>query len=163
MTAADVLTRARAACDVPVRYRLGQPGRVIPKGATEAVLPAECDCSGFVCYCLNMERFQWIVDAHGFRHIIWLDTTVIAADAKFHERWFEQCAPAPGCLIVYPDRGGKQGHVGIVSEVKAGKVTKVIHCSRGNERTGNAIQETGPEVFVKGGAVTVWCKAVSRA
>ena len=44
--------------------------------------------------------------------------------------------------------GNKIGHVGIVSEVKNGKMTKVIHCSSGNDKKYNdSIQETSPTVF----------------
>lgn len=149
MTDALALARAQAALSVPVRYKLGQPGRIIYPGAT--VLPPECDCSGFVFWCLNMERFQWVDDT-----VRWLDTTAIWRDARFPRRWFECIDPVPGCLIVYPDRNGKQGHVGIVSAVVDGKVAAVIHCSAGNyRRTGSAVQETGPEVFERNGAITV--------
>jgi hypothetical protein len=66
----------------------------------------------------------------------------------------------PGDLIVYPgDRTVfpvHVGHVGIVSETRpipmissAGEVVKVIHCSAGNyHRTGDAVQETDPAVFL---------------
>ena len=62
--------------------------------------------------------------------------------------------PEPGCIAVY-GAGMAIGHVGIVSEVKLGAMSRVIHCSSGNSRKfGAAIQETSPTVFNR--ADTVW-------
>ena len=62
--------------------------------------------------------------------------------------------PEPGCIAVY-GAGRAIGHVGIVSEVKLGAMSRVIHCSSGNSRKfGAAIQETSPTVFNR--ADTVW-------
>lgn len=148
---ADTLARARAAIKRPVTYTLGLPGRVIPKGATTAPLPAECDCSGFVAYCENRERFVKTESGN-----IWFDTWFIHYDASRPGEWFEACPPELGCLIVWPDRrvsGRKrEGHIGIVSEVIDGKVSKVIHCAASHPK-GRAVQETGPEVFTKNGAI----------
>jgi hypothetical protein len=48
-----------------------------------------------------------------------------------------------------------------VTEVREGKVTKVIHCSSGNfRRYGDAIKETPPTVFQVPDAIFVWFEGV---
>ena len=66
-------------------------------------------------------------------------------------------AAKPGALIIYP--GGKKGvgHVGIVTQVLKGAAIKVLHCSAGNYRKlGDAIAETGPEVWKRDDARFLW-------
>jgi hypothetical protein len=54
----------------------------------------------------------------------------------------------PGDLLVYPDSGGRQGHIGIVTVQDGQGPVLVIHCSSGNfTHTGDAIRETPPLVF----------------
>ena len=144
----DTLARARSAVDKPVTYKLGQPGRVIPPKATTAPLPKLCDCSGFAFWCLNRERFT--KKRNGIE--VWFDTSGIHGDARLTQMFFEPCAPESGCLIVWPDGNGKEGHVGIVSEVVDGKVARVIHCAASHPK-GRAVQETGPEVFERNNAI----------
>jgi hypothetical protein len=64
---------------------------------------------------------------------------------------------------VFPSKKPRRpyGHVGIVTEVREGKVTKVIHCSSGNfRRHGDAIKETPPTVFQVPDAIFVWFEGV---
>src|SRR6185369_16922931 len=54
----------------------------------------------------------------------------------------------PGDVIVYPDQGGKQGHIGIISGMDNNGELKVIHCSKGNfKKFGDATRETDSAVW----------------
>lgn len=107
------LARARSAlhADPPIRYKLG-------KGGFDPSLPTpaptgECDCSGFVAWCLGLGRDQR--RAHGF----WISTTDIVRDALGAQRLFVRLeGPEPGCVAAYPDRAGRQGHAAIVAQAR---------------------------------------------
>lgn len=136
-----MLTRARSCLGKNTRYKLG-------KGGINPVNPLtpECDCSGFVAWTIGIPREL------PPRSGKWLQTTTYwEGGGAVGDSLFDLTTPAqaePGDLYVYPDGGGKQGHMGIISEVQNGKPSKVIHCSKGNDtRYRDAIQETETAVF----------------
>lgn len=167
MRVADLLKRARSAAGRGCGYGLGA-GAQVPTAYKPWDENEECDCSAFVCWSLGLSKQQslaWLKPVNGG----WFNTDGIWWDALFERSGFfsalgildqtTQMAASPGNVIVYPSRSlaqrkgypkhtAKIGHVGIVTEVNSGKVTKVIHCSAGNERQlGDAIAETDPKVF----------------
>lgn len=135
------LNRARSNIRKGVRYKLGKGGFDPSRKMT-----SECDCSGFVAWAIGIPRE--LPPGSGN----WLQTTTYwegggSAGSGLFDLIPEYLAE-PGDIIVYPDRSGKQGHMGIVSTVDSGSVTQVIHCSSSNDRDFNdAIQETAPTVF----------------
>jgi len=146
MTHADVLDRARSAIGQGAVYRLGRggyaPGAPLPFGPTR-----ECDCSGFVCWCLRISRH--VFEGHRLYGVYdheWVSTSTIVQDAlsaspgAFLRLAWPQARP--GDLLVYA--GKPVGHVGVVGEVDANGPVTVVHCSSGNfRRTNDAIRETG--------------------
>lgn len=152
------IARARSACNRGISYGLGQGG-MEPRDD----LPtrnARCDCSGFAAWGLSLDRFQGDKGKLHSKAIPWIETTAIARDATGAQRLFQQIEkPVPGCLVVYGDRkvlGRKrEGHIGFVSEVRNRLDFDVIHCSVGNDRKGDAIQETHGALFVRANAIFV--------
>jgi len=115
-----------------------------------------CDCSGFAMWAWGLSRFQ---------KPAWYDTSRISADARFDGKLFEALASwddlKPGDGLVWGDRHGKQGHVGIVVAVDP---VRVVHCSRGNwlaYEPHDAIRETDAGVFERNGALAVRCKVLT--
>lgn len=142
--ATDVIARAKSAINKGIRYKLGSGG-MKPKLA----LPSDnklCDCSGFVCWVFGLSRQTDIPFYKKFGG--WIYTDAMVEDIKSTAGIFERIdTPEVGCIVVY-GAGIKIGHVGIVSKVNNGEMTKVIHCSSGNDRHfSDAIQETAPDVF----------------
>jgi hypothetical protein len=70
----------------------------------------------------------------------WIESTAIYRDATGRQRAFVRIAQAvPGCIAVYPDRGRRQGHAGIVVTVKAsGEVDQMAHMSTSGLAVTNA-------------------------
>lgn len=157
MTAADTVARARGACGHGCDYKLGAGGMRPndPQPWDEREGRKECDCSGFAMWAWGMSRLQ----KPGGRDL-WYDTSQIARDARYSGQLFELLdsweSLRPGDGLVWGDRHGKQGHVGIVV---ATEPLAVAHCSRGNwTRTKDAIQETPSAIFADNGALAVRCK-----
>ena len=117
-----------------------------------------CDCSGFVCWILGISRKT--TNSFYEKYSGWIYTDSMVADINSQAGIFEKLTtPEVGCIVVY-GAGNKIGHVGIVYEVTNGKMSKVIHCSLGNDSNyGDSIQETAPTVFNKADAV--WGKFTS--
>jgi hypothetical protein len=94
-----------------------------------------CDCSGFAAWCLKASRHTddwWYHEWNGG----WIETSAIVRDTLTEYGFFspvEWKDAKPGHLLVYGDKDGHQGHVGIVSEVGPDGPMMVIHCSRGND------------------------------
>lgn len=135
------LERAHSAIGRSTVYRLGAGGM-----RTSAVPARSLDCSGFVAWAIGIPR-QLPPRTGG-----WLDTDCYwRGGSPVVDGLFLHVAPEnakPGDLYVYPDSGGRQGHIGIISEVQDKRPTKVVHCSSGNHRRcGDAIQETYCSVF----------------
>ena len=149
------VARARGTCKRGVRYKLGHggwnPGRDLP-GKPGPVDPADkhsgADCSGSFAFWLELPRSQTIVAG------LWgISTVSIARDGLTPGGLFRQIPhPIPGCGAVYPDRGGKQGHVGLVTETTPH--LRGIDCSSSrSDATGEAITERGFEFFRNAGAI----------
>ena len=129
--------RARSVlyAEPPIRYRLGQGG-FDPEAPTPSY-NGECDCSGFIAWCLGISRDQR--DRHG----MWISTTEIVADANGRQRLFVRLeGPEPGCLAAYPDRDGRQGHVALVTQVSP---LWGIDCSSGR----NGVAERSLAFFLR--------------
>lgn len=138
------MNRAKSAIGKGIRYKLGSGGM-----KPELNLPTadkKCDCSGFVCWVFKISRKTDIPFYQKFGG--WIFTDSMEADIKSVSGIFNKIdTPEVGCIAVF-GAGNKIGHVGIVSEVKNGKMTKVIHCSSGNDKKFNdSIQETSPSIF----------------
>src|SRR5262245_45093542 len=120
-----VLARAGSSVGQGIRYKLGKGG--MNPGSPTPAAGGQCDCSGFVAWCLGMSRKT---DEH-FYVIFnggWIETTGVWQDVGQNVGIFEETDRRPGAIVVYPDSNGHQGHIGIV--VDDGHV---IHCSKGND------------------------------
>jgi hypothetical protein len=176
VTLDDIVRRARSVLNEG-RYILGQGGRVPSADTPFDAGTRGCDCSGFVSWCIGLDRYQ-PADRGGIDGD-YIETSAIVADALHsdQQRLFVgiQRDRQPGHIIVYGDQwvwqtvDGKrkyvkksEGHVGIISEVDShGAVLKVIHCSMGNFRTLRvAVAETDPHVFFQRNWITVKFKGV---
>lgn len=172
MTTAELLARVRSAAGNQTIYKMGG-GTLDPRTPSPRDEQGCCDCSAFVCWALELAKYQpglaWLAKVNGG----WLNTDGIWWDAT-RERtgFFDQLErPAVGCVLVYPSKrvsgwpGPPVGHIGIVTALDAeGRASRVIHCSSGNYRKGkDAIAETGPEVFsAVGSTVAAWCATAER-
>lgn len=166
MTPNEIVGRARSAVGRKTKYVLGG-GKMTPVGEHPMDERGGCDCSAFVCWVLGINKHQeglaWLRRVNGG----WYNTNGIWWDAVKERTGIFDCVPAsgpiPGDVIVYPGRifgetGPAIGHVGIVSATQRPMtpprdwvqvVKTVIHCSGGNFRKfGDAVAETGPEVFL---------------
>lgn len=154
----DSIARGRSACGKKTIYSLGKGG-MYPDLDHPSNNQKQCDCSGFVSWCLGVSRY--VQHGHPWEHRFlepWISTTSIFEDAKNGEpdSVFKKVDIAqPGDVIVYPDHDGGQGHVGLISEAREGVPIKVIHCSNGNfKNLGDAIQETTvADYWKKNGAI----------
>ncbi len=162
---AQFISRARSASGYKTIYKLGAGG--MNPASTRPVSPGnKCDCSGFVCWALGISR-QTTHPLYRKFNGGWINTDGIVHDAKNPTGYFSQLDKAKiGCIIVFP--GGrvngitKIGHVGIVTAVKDGKASKVLHCSSGNYLSnGEAIQETLPTVFNRRDTIYAWYEGLS--
>jgi cell wall-associated NlpC family hydrolase len=150
MLASVMLERAQACLERKTAYKLGKGNFSTKKPQLE--LGKQCDCSGFVAYCMMFNRktdHPLYVKVNGG----WFDTTAIHRDLQVSQGFFDALdAAKPGAIVVYPDAGGHQGHIGIVVEANGPGVKgidRIIHCSSGNFRSnGDAIQITAPSAFL---------------
>ncbi len=139
-----MIERAKSAVGHKTVYKLGmggmKPGRERP-GNSEG----QSDCSGFFAWYLGISRQDARIDGG------WIETSAIVRDATGPQKRFKKLdKPVVGCGVVYGDANGRQGHVGVVVEVKHGVATRVIHCSMGNYRDfGDAIRETPAVLFTR--------------
>jgi cell wall-associated NlpC family hydrolase len=138
------------------------------------LMPA-CDCSGFVTWALGLPRAPSRRARSG-----WLDTTAIWADAQGPQARFEWCASALeprkariGALLVFPDAGSDDGHVGIVTAIEngadEGPAAQVVHCAPENyllpaaSGQRHAILQTPPQRLLDHPqTIAVWCLGVAR-
>ena len=146
--------RARRAIGRGTKYKLGQGG--FHPIDTLPTRTGYCDCSGFVAWVLGLDRWQ---GRHNKRHssaMPWIETTAMVRDANGKGLLFVKLdGPVPGCIVVYGDSFGRQGHTGIVDNVRGPKDFDVVHCSVGNDRSGDAIQRTHGSLFVKKKAIFI--------
>lgn len=158
MTRSEIIARARSAIGHQTIYRLGQGG-FNPAASKPWNTRGECDCSGFVAWCLGMSRHldhPWYASQNGG----WFETTAIARDAESPYGFFDKVhweIAQLGDLLVYGDSAHGQGHVGIISGLEGERPSLAIHCSAGNFRNHqDAIQETGVAVWMVRGIVARW-------
>lgn len=136
-----VISRANSAIGQGIRYKLGKggfkPGNPSPDSA------GLCDCSGFVSWCLGMNRQTQEAFYRNYNGG-WIETTAVWTDIGKSVGIFEQRdGPVIGGIVVFPDANGSQGHIGIISGPG-----KVIHCSKGNDnKFQDSIAETTLAVF----------------
>src|SRR3990172_4658355 len=149
MIGAEIVTRARSVIASNCIYALGKGG-FDPASPFPWNSKGECDCSGYVAWCLEVSRHTdhpWYKSQNGG----WLETSAIARDCKTPYGMFDAVpweAARPGDLLVYRDSNGSQGHVGIVTSVLEDGPGAVIHSSKGPfTRSGDAIAETGPGIW----------------
>src|SRR5215207_6104409 len=114
VTPAQAIARAKSQVG-KLRYVLGAGGRD-PSAKSPGDLTAACDCSGFVCWAIGLDRKQPQF------HWGWISTDSMVATARVKNNgWFDEIPrPEPGCLVVYPGMHAKGkrvriGHVGLVT------------------------------------------------
>jgi hypothetical protein len=138
-TLAMLVATARSWCRIGTVYKLGAGGyEWLPD------FPAtELDCSGFVASVLGRSRKP----QNDFPS--WLSTDSIWNDCAGNQLLFREIAePVSGCLVVYPDSDGKQGHVGIVTVVMASGIGGVDCSSSASRLLGDAITERDLSFFL---------------
>ncbi len=139
------VARARKATDkklCPSRYSLGRGG-FDPFAECPTDKANRCDCSGFVAWAI------WLSRKPKASRPWWIETTRIFRDATTERDVFVQIPEAvPGCIVVYGDSGGKQGHTGIVTKVSGKKITGV-DCSVSK----NGLTERDLSWMLKRGAI----------
>lgn len=140
----QTMQRAKSALKRKTVYKLGKGGFDPTKPMT-----IQCDCSGFIAWAIGIPREL------PPKSNKWLSTDQYWAGGKpvkaglFTQK--DLSAAAVGDLLVYPDSGGRQGHISVVSAVKNKKPSHIIHCSSGNFKNfGDAIRETDPSIFLAG-------------
>lgn len=145
------MVRARSAVGRGIRYKLGEGGfRPLDALPTRTGL---CDCSGFAAWVLGIDRWQGRHRKPWSSRIPWIETTAIVRDATGPQLLFVQLPePVPGCLVVYGDRLGRQGHVGIVDNVRSATDFDVVDCA---SRRGDAIQRRDASLFLRRRAIYV--------
>tara|TARA_B100001094_G_C17960807_1_gene685308 strand:- start:273 stop:881 length:609 start_codon:yes stop_codon:yes gene_type:complete len=128
--------RARRAVGRRTKYILGKGGWN-PSSDTPG---KECDCSGFVSWVIGKPR-NYKYGSHK-----WISTSDIYSDAKDGYHLFREIEdPEPGCIVVYGDSGGRQGHCAIVTKVEP---LRGIDCSSSqSKRGGDAITERDISFF----------------
>ena len=140
----QTLQRANSALGRNIVYKLGKGGF----DPTKPITPT-CDCSGYIAWAIGIPREL----PPGSQK--WLSTDSYWNGGKsvkpnlFLRVGFNETAP--GDLLVYPDSGSHQGHIGIITQVDHNIPTYVIHCSLGNSNVyHDAVRITGPGVFLAG-------------
>lgn len=161
MDAASLVLRARSGIGKNTRY--SSPGVTPPLSAsTWPETGGKCDCTGFLAWCLRISRkvnHPMYAKVNGG----WFETTGIHADIEASWGYFEKLdIPRVGSFVVYPDTGGVDGHIGLISEVSGQSgmagIVSVIHCSNGSwKKHGDAIRETDASVWLtKSASVLGW-------
>lgn len=122
-----------------VAYKLGKGGF----GWFEDEAIEACDCSGFVAICLGRSR-----NATGkgdLGGLEWVESTQLCNDGEGAQELVVDVGSAipatcrPGDIVAYPDRNGRQGHVGIVVKVEKDRII-TVDCSSSGDKSGSAIQ-----------------------
>jgi CHAP domain-containing protein len=117
------VARARVRTQIKTRYALGAGGRN-PATSSPCTLHnglLGCDCIGFVCWCLQTDRYR---PKDFGEYDGWMNTDSIISNTRslFDPLWKVVAIPEPGDVVVYPGRteNGKRvaiGHVGLVTKV----------------------------------------------
>lgn len=140
----QTMQRAQSALRRRTKYKLGKGGF----DPTKPLTP-ECDCSGFVAWAIGIPRE--LPPGSGK----WLSTDEYWAGGLSGKiKLFKEIKlnkSEIGDLLVYPDQGGNQGHIGIITDRIFLTPSSVIHCSMGNYRTHkDAVYITPATVFLQG-------------
>lgn len=121
-TPAEVVAAALAASRQPTNcaYQLGTGGYIwFPDHGPGAPSILRSDCSGFAAWCLGLPRDRADDVLGGPK---WIETSQLVHDGQEGRRFvgaFLLTEAQPGDLVAYPDPGpGRQGHVGVVVEVR---------------------------------------------
>jgi hypothetical protein len=125
------------------------------------------DCSGFISYDLRMSRYQADKNKAWSDYFHWIETTEIYHNAINDKNPFVRIdRPVPGCFVVYPDKGKKQGHIEVIEKAWLGKKGfeyDTIGCSAGFQ--GSALmkrairrRKNAHRLFEKAGAIYVCLK-----
>ena len=162
VTASDVVVRARSMVGKG-KYKLGKGGRA-PSNPTPFV-EEQCDCSGFVAWCLGIDRYQPGKVAQGD----WIETTAVVKDATHYGGTFSLIPynHRPGDVIVYGDlfRGKKkvgEGHIAIVETVdENGKALMTIDCASSRGATG-AVNRRSAAFFFARNAIVARFKGLKK-
>jgi len=140
----QTMNRAHSALNLKTVYKLGKGGFDPTKPFTP-----QCDCSGFIAWAIGISRelppksTKWLsTDEY------WKGGSPVKANLFLQKKLNEAMV---GDLLVYPDSGGMQGHIGIINQVDHNIPSFVIHCSNGNFKNfGDAVRITNPNVFLTG-------------
>jgi hypothetical protein len=140
----QTMNRALSALGRRTIYKLGKGGIDPTKPLT-----SECDCSGFIAWAIGIPRElppgsnKWLsTDEY------WGGGKPVKAGLFTHIPIKEARS---GDLLVYPDTGGNQGHVALITQSDFKMPTLIIHCSKGNfSNFGDAICIGSPAVFLSG-------------
>jgi hypothetical protein len=143
-TPAALVATARSWCHIGTDYKLGAGGyQWFPDFPS-----TKLDCSGFIASVLERSRKPQT------DFPFWLSTDSIWNDCAGSQLLFAEIPePISGCIIVYPDVGGKQGHVGIVTTVAGTNIAGVDCSSSASYTHGDAITERNFNFFLARGDV----------
>lgn len=116
-----------------------------------------CECAAWAAFVCGRAKYGE-ADWSG-----WFETTRLVTDAQGKRRLVRPCKPAPGCLVVYPDRYKdgkvvKQGHVGLVVAVEwKGQTLKSLQVSdcASSAPAGKAIGTRDGAKFLRNNAIFV--------
>lgn len=127
-------------CNLDTKYVLGRGGYTWLCDFPDS----ELDCSGFVACVLGRSRRP----ASDFPY--WLSTDSIWNDCAGDQLLFiEIPEPLSGCLVVYPDSGGRQGHVAVVTSVDQNGDIYGVDCSSSrSSATGQAVTQRSLSFFL---------------
>ena len=112
------LNRAKKGTRTKCFYKLGRGGwnqkfPFDPAWDKNKLGQGRSDCSGFISHTLITQR------APKVGREFWIETTAIYDDATGPCTNFVRIdRPCPGAMVVYPDKNGKQGHIGIITDVR---------------------------------------------
>jgi hypothetical protein len=107
------VARAKGASLTRCTYKLGRGGYNDKFPHNPTWDGGRSDCSGFISWLLMTKR-----EPKPGRKF-WIETTAIHRDATGKQTVFVKLdKPEPGCLVVYGDKNGHEGHIGVVVAVK---------------------------------------------
>jgi hypothetical protein len=152
MSLSNRVERALDALRFRCLYKLGRGGFNSLHPVNPAWDGGRSDCSGFVSYVLMTRRSP--KEARPF----WIETTMVYNDAVGAQRAFRAIPkPIPGCLVVYGDRKGSEGHIGVVVSV-SGDTYATVECASGIlGRTGKAIRKRENAQTLFGSKKAIFC------
>lgn len=140
--------RAWAANGKPCTYKLGRGGFNAQHPNSATWDGARSDCSGFGSWVFMTRR------APKEGRPFWFETTAIYNDAEGEQSVFVRIPePVPGCMVVYGDSNGKQGHMGIVVAVGPDGEYDAIDCATGRGNRAIKLRTDAQKLFGKRGAI----------